>query len=511
MACQLLVPVNGISVSEVNGQCVVQADAGILGPGVYDVTLRQTNDTTGAVIADTPFRVTVPTVGSSTQVYYSITPLDECLSDISCFVDEDGLPYQTGGDVDGNPCIVIPRNNPLPSSYTTADGIESIAADCVSDQQAGRAAYNATSECVTHVCGGAAIGWMEVCGVADVETAEACYDLANAVFPLCLGGGQGSWTIPTGTVLDDITCTGDDTLTDINRPASPISWSCDFSSKGTEAMPSNIAALSWTAATTSDISATGFSADGWACTAPTFRAEFGFPADVEGTFTATFSMRESSGFVNLALYDPANNVLVPVTTATDDDGWVSIGGSGDIVTIDERRGNPASPINNFTVTWNGTGVDGEQVQIIATGVGRDTDDTDPDPIEINNLTIDATLRTTATTDCCTCYSDLATVAAAMTANDPAGNTWAVNGTKICAQVTAGTVAAYGDLCFCNNVCFPEGEAIPPLPQFTAQPSDQCLATVANICASCQDGTIVGYRYRVAGGQWVTVTTTTPEL
>ena len=46
---------------------------------------------------------------------------------------------------------------------------------------------------------------------------------------------------------------------------------------------------------------------------------------------------------------------------------------------------------------------------------------------------------------------------------------------------------------------------PDPPVFTAQPSDQCIATPTDICHTCDGGTITGYRWRVNGGPWTNVT------
>ena len=233
MVCRVTPPLPGVSVVEVGGQCAVTVDTTALAAGTYSVRVHQVDDVTGQLTYQEDLTINVPDLGASTQVYYQITPLDECTADLTCFVDEDGIPFptQSGTDgtcvviprtvsgtlcivdengveygtstVNGETCIVIPQTgaggvacivdetgtpyatstvngetctvipqpvpytHPTPVVYTTAAGIGSVAGSCASDADTGRSAYNSTDGAVTHICGGASLGWMPLCGCDD--------------------------------------------------------------------------------------------------------------------------------------------------------------------------------------------------------------------------------------------------------------------------------------------------------------------------------------------------------
>lgn len=437
--------------------CMIQAD-GTVTAGTYFMVVEWTDSDLGTVVQSTAAAVTVDGAGTATTtISYGPGSLGACGGEVGCLMNQNGVPYATAADVDGNLCVVVPSVDACKiSRYDSTAGEAPDDGCCTSVECTGWIAIDTSTNCVTHICDGENQEFVSLCstdGTPVTPTSTVCYDLTSAAFPLCLGGGTGSWATNSGIVLDDIVCDPGGTNT-VTATGDDAEFSCDYSNTICGAQPPSPATLNWAAPPTgvTTMSATGDPAQGWPCIRPTMRQTFTtMTSTAAGDFTIDFDVPELTGCSNIMLYDPVADTYLEVTTFTDPTGVAFVTGPGNTVfAINGSAGTGSTPYS-LSVVFDGASVtDASQLEVHTTAVGNHPGNNgNPTLEEFLNVTLTGQVTTSAT-DCCTCYATLAEVAAALTANDPDGATWAVQGNQVCTTV-ATAESGYGDLTFCSGV------------------------------------------------------------
>ncbi len=399
----------------------------------------------------------------------------DCGCDV-CIANENGVPYETGTDIDGNECLIIPSGvGRKAATYNSQDGEEPPADCCELPEHTGSFAYdtaNATADypgCVTHLCD-PSVGWVGICGGGNVEDPEQrwCYDITAVPFPIEYGNNSESWLINGQNVLDGLTC---DALPTPSYPGM-VEQTCDFSAAGPiPNHPADWDALNWTDTgqggngVATVISATGDPVDGWACTRPTFRFDFGIPAGQgSGPYSFTTEITDGSGGIGFGMYDTCNGVYLPITgfntTSTPDVApqleIINPTNLGDQFFMISRdgAGNPWQGTVDIDYA-NPNNVDASCLVMIVTAMGNYNGDNSQDNLEqIVNTSLTYTPAPTSLGTCCETLGGPADLAALMNQFDQ-NTTWIMDGNQICAadcHAPGEQTASYAALSFpCDSV------------------------------------------------------------
>lgn len=379
-----------------------------------------------------------------------------------CIVDENGVALPAVYDPDGNLCYQAVVGTPLRKvvSYT-GNSVDLADVDCCdSDADIGNIAYDTDAGCVTGMCGGSGLGWLPVCAAPSAPPAErVCYDLTGWTFPATYGGGSGSWLVAGVNQLAGIDCENPP----IGADPQTVEFTCDHSQSWCGNMIlADPATLSWTdtgqgAGAATVIEATGNLVDGWACSRPTFRVDFGLPPGSAGPYTLNFTLEDTGGCINFAVWDRCNGTFLPMVSFTGPGGSIDPtpgGMGGDLFTVN-TNGIPVPA--GFSITLADPNlVDGSCLELIITAMGATSDASNPIPNDPDdNERVTGTILThtpppLGAPDCCETWATPAALAAYMSGIDPTGAVWSVDGASVCATVDPGQGQLYGLIESCDD-------------------------------------------------------------
>lgn len=370
-----------------------------------------------------------------------------------CIANEDGTPYPVGTDVDGNVCIIVPKARKAIERWNSVTGVPLPEDCCNADDDAGIIAIDDGQGCATHVCDGAN-GWVPICGNSTPDptnpTIRLCYTIGDNDFPLCVGGGQGSWVTNNGVEFGDITCPDDPvTSTQTEGPADPVEHTCDFFDGNCGSQMPNPNSATWTPGDTGpSIEATGNANDGWACFRPTFRARFpSLPAGGTGNLVLSYEHPIFGACINVGLWHAGTGQYLNLSSFATNTGRGYISGTGKVYAVNMNGYTGPTPTVSLTFA-NPLGLDTSQLQMIVTATGNVTG-TGSELEVINDIELTGQFTTAAAGDCCECVTTRAQIAALLNEHDTADVTWEVDGNRVCATVP-GTAQNYGDLTFCEQ-------------------------------------------------------------
>lgn len=393
-----------------------------------------TNTTTGDCKEIVLYFVTLPE---------GVNSLADC-PELPCIVDENGLPYDLGFDLDGNQCLVIPNPNPIKpaATYVSADGESPPAACCLTNSDIGVPAYDETGECITHICMGENLGWQPMCGGEVVDPPvdppdptdtmdRVCYDLAG-ILPNSYGSG-GTWLVSTIDQFADIDCQ----VGTVTAAPSDTLWTCDYTSYTEPDLAANVSSYNLTSIGGAVVTAEGNGIDCSLINRPTFVSEF---ASVTGTgpVSVDFDVTSGSGRIVATVYNACTGQYEDIASVSGPTG-VSYWINGQALQIDSATG-----IGAFTIDVQDTNVDPACLQMVwfslngEAGTGAETIES----VGLNYTAGDGT--------CCNDIATAADVAALLTAEDPVGNTWTADGNLVCSDMAIGQGGIYGDLQFCEG-------------------------------------------------------------
>ena len=438
--------------------------------------------------------------------------------DTPTFVDCDGNELTVTVDGLGNPVVrVCPQNQVVEYAAPAAPP----ASACQTTADNGTQAFDTGDQCFTHTCRDGA--WLPFCGgtsgPVDPTDVSVCYypnSIGNGVDGWCLGGAGTGWTVGGFNQINTVCDTT--TTREINYPAT-VSVNASYTDAsgnivfdGTPPAEGTVPALVAGAVNTGQASGqtTTISVSGdqnfqpyFGSDRPLIVVDFAMPPGSTGPYRVCFDVVDASGTIGVAGWDSQTDSLMNVPWALAPNGtqlyYPSTAGYGDWVVLDTGTGVTGRHCFQFEGSPQAApeSVDGSNFRLLIMSLGG----VDPLPVETLDSFDIRYDSPSFQSDCCDCFTSLSSVAALLNQADPNPVTWTVTDGAVCATMTPALAAQYGNLVFCEGTLPPNQPADPAV--FTSSPTgpvcmDEFTGDVTQ-CATCQGGTVTGFRYRPVGG------------
>lgn len=265
-----------------------------------------------------------------------------------------------------------------------------------------------------------------------------CYDVSGWTFPASYSAGDGQWAVFGVDQMSPFTCNNEQI---VNCPVGIESDGDSFNDSGSSVeadVPWN--QVPWTTSISNQFESSVLNGcDSILSVAGSghraaYRVNFGAPAGSTGPLVLEFDHYDIDGTIAVALYDIISGAQLPVTILAQPAGnplGVISNSYGPLVQGNFGGSSPGLVRLAFTVP---AGVDPANVRALFWNMGASGGE------GISDMTLEFTGG--AGTGCFT-WQSVNSLAAWLNSNDPNGNGWAVDGDRICREVTLGSGAAYG--------------------------------------------------------------------